>query len=52
MAEISVSDKGIKVTLTSRLNRRHNTVCAGLGYMIADAIAYLGDFDEATLYLA
>ena len=51
MIEISVSDKGINVTLTSRLNKRSNTVCAGLGYMIADAIAYLGDFHEANAIL-
>ena len=51
MAEISVSDKGINVTLTSRVNKRSNTVCAGLGYMIADAIAYLGDFHEANAIL-
>lgn len=48
---VSVSDKGINVTLTSRLSKRHNTVCAGLGYMIADAIAYLSDFKEANAIL-
>ena len=51
MVEISVRDKEIKVTLTSRVNKRRNTVCAGLGYKIADAIAYLGDFDEANAIL-
>ena len=51
MIRVSVNDKRINVTLTSRLNKRHNTVCAGLGYAIADAIAYLGDFREANAIL-
>jgi len=51
MVKVCVNDKGINVTLTTRLSKRHNTVCAGLGYAIADAIAYLGDFREANAIL-
>jgi len=51
MVVVNEDSKGINVTLTSRLNKRHNTVCAGLGYAIADAIAYLGDFREANAIL-
>jgi len=51
MVKVSINNNGIVVTLTSQLNKRSNTVCAGLGYTIADAIAYLGDFHEANAIL-
>jgi len=51
MVVVKEDSKSINIMLTSRLNKRHNTICAGLGYAIADAIAYLGDFKEANAIL-